>query len=129
MTRRSITQRLEDRGQQLAGQPVAGTTTPVSPVHLATVQVLSDLLTLGRSMESDATPTHLRVLMRTIDKSRPMLLESIASIPPAQVKSFMADLAARIASIVDAPEEDAAHDSPVVVAAAADPVEDLATGT
>lgn len=72
-----------------------------SPVHVQTVAVMHDLMSLGRTLSGGSTPPVLRALMRTLDKSQSILLESIANVPPADIKRFMADLGARIQTIVD----------------------------
>lgn len=76
-----------------------------SPVHIALVTVMGDLMSMGLSMSSNNnTPTHLRVLMRTLDQMKPMLLENVSSMPPDKIKTFMGDLVARMQSIIDTPD-------------------------
>lgn len=73
-----------------------------SPVHVQTIEVLSELLTLGRLFSTDKVPAPLRAMMRTLDRLKPTLLEELAQVPPEAIQSFMGDLARRIATITDA---------------------------
>lgn len=101
--RRGVLERLEDRGDKLAAEVLPAR---VSPVHAATVSVLSELLSMGSRLSATGeTPTHLRVLMRTLERSRGVLLDSIAGVPADSIRAFMGELAARIQTIVDAPEQ------------------------
>lgn len=97
--RRSILDRLEGRADDLAPDARLAA---ASPVHAATVAVLSDLLAMGSRLSTGDTPAHLRVLMRTLEKSRGLLLDSISGVPPEAIKAFMGELVARIQTILDA---------------------------
>lgn len=100
--RRSISDHmaaLENRGERLA-MPAG---MQPSPVHVQAVQVMSELMTLGQQLSGPDTPTHLKVLMRTVEKGKPMLLEGLASVPPEKIQEFFRDLSARIQLIIDAP--------------------------
>lgn len=82
-----------------------GLTVAPSPVHIALVNVMGDLMSMGIKLSANnGTPTHLRVLMRTLDQMRPMLLENVSSMPPDRIKLFMGDLVARMQSIIDTPD-------------------------
>jgi hypothetical protein len=102
--RRSLTERydrLEAHGDELAG---AGVPAGALPIHTATVDVLSDLFTMSEQLTSSDTPQHLRVMMRMLDKSRPMLLEGLTGVPPASIRAFLGDLVPRLQSIIDTPD-------------------------
>lgn len=106
--RRSILdryERLEKRGDELAGVIAAP-----SAVHTATVDVLRDLMSLGQKWSNAETPAHLKVMMRTLERSQPLLLEGIAGIPPESIVEFMRELRARIDRIINSGAEDANHD-------------------
>lgn len=105
MGRRTIADRyarLEARGDELAGEPGAG----LSPVHLQTVDVLTDLLEMGETLSGGETPASLRALMGMIRRLRPEMLRQLGSVPPDALRAFMADLIARMQTIVDTCEHD-----------------------
>lgn len=78
---------------------------PLSPVHVITVDVLTDLMSIGEKLSRGGkTPPALRTLMKVLDRSRPLLLEQLAEIPPDQIQEFMRDLITRMQRITDAGE-------------------------
>jgi hypothetical protein len=77
----------------------------VSPIHVQTVKVLGDLLTLGQQFSSGKVPPALRAMMRMLHKMEPELVNELSVVPPAMIKEFLADLMARMATIVDLPDD------------------------
>jgi hypothetical protein len=73
----------------------------VSPIHVQTVKVLGDLLTLGQQFSTGKVPPALRAMMRMLHKMEPELVQELSVVPPAAIQEFLADLGRRIASIVD----------------------------
>lgn len=117
--------RLEARGDELGGLAVAAGTQ--HPVHVATVEVLSDLMNMGSSLSGGGhVPQHLRVLMLMLDKGRPMMLDGISGLEPAAIQQFMAELVAKIQRICDVPIGEAAADGSTSAAGAVATREDLA---
>ena len=116
MARKSVLDRLNDIEEhdpvQLGPAPTA--------VHLATVGVLTDLMQLAVSMSNGETPVHLRALLTMLNKSRPMLLEGLTSLPPEAIVEFMRGLRDRINVIVDTPLEAVTDEQPPGAAPAAD---------
>lgn len=111
MARRSLLDRyeqLEERRGELESEAVIRASP--TPTHVATIEVLSKLLTLGRLYSTDKVPAPLRAMMRTLDKLKPTLLEELAAVPPEAIQSFMADLMVEIKRIVDATPEPAAQE-------------------
>jgi hypothetical protein len=108
MGRQSITERfdrLEARGDELARLHAE-----VSPVHVETLNVLRELLTMGNTMSTNKVPAALRAMMRTLDKLQPMLLEELANVPPESIRDFMREvLLPPIQRIIDTPLEGEAH--------------------
>lgn len=105
MGRRSIVdryERLEARADELAGELPAG----LSPVHVQTVDVLTDLLEMGEALTDGETPAALRALMGMIRRLRPEMLRQLGAVPPAALAAFMRDLIARMQTIVDTAEHD-----------------------
>lgn len=106
--RRASTSSLDAAGARLEQRLAA--TEPLSPVHSVALDVLTDMIDLGVKMASGSTggpeevPLQLRVLMRTLAESRPLLERNIAKLPPRVIREFMADLVARMQLIVDAPD-------------------------
>lgn len=84
---------------------LARTGGPLSAVHQRTVDVLAKLVRLAVSMTGDETPTHLRVLVTMLDKSRPLLLDGLAKVPDDQVIAFMTEIRDDCQSIIDAGQE------------------------
>lgn len=74
-------------------------------VHIQTVKVLKDLLTLGRQFSTGSVPAPLRAMMRTLDKMEPVLIEELAAVPPEQIQVFLKDLADRLTSILEVPAD------------------------
>ena len=109
MARQSIAQRAEQL--RARGSELAGTGPDLHPVHIATANVLTDLMNLGSRLSNDTVPQHLRILMTMLDKGRPMLLEGISSLEPDAIKAFMSELVARINTIIDTPTERGSRDS------------------
>lgn len=75
-----------------------------SPVHAATVNVLSELMSMGLGLSNGSTPVYLKTLMRSLQAAKPMMLENVSQMPPDRIKAFMADLIARMQTIVDTPD-------------------------
>ena len=103
MARRSLTERyeeLEGRREGIAARQHERIAP--SPVHLALVDVLGDLLTLGNTYANDRVPLPLRTMMRMLDGMRGTLLEELATVPPEQIIPFMAGLRDQIDRIVQA---------------------------
>ncbi len=128
MARMSITERaaaLERRADEINGAPLAPGG-DLHPVHVATVDVLTDLMNLGREMSGGGQiPSHLRVMMTMLDKGRPMLLDGIAKLDPAGIVDFMRQLEEKIHRIVVTP---IGGDSDHHNGTAAEPRSDLAAG-
>lgn len=107
MGRMSITERhdrLARRGNEMdEGAAPAELIVAPSEVHRVTVEVLTDLLNIGERLSNGNTPPHLKILMRTMQKSRPMLLEGLTNIPPEAIQGFMAELGAKILTIANTP--------------------------
>lgn len=84
-----------------------------SAVHRRTLDVMSELVSLGQSYSGPDTPLALRATMTVLDRGRPVMLDMMRKIEPRQLAAFMAELAARLQSIADEyhPEQD--HDSRV----------------
>lgn len=104
MSRKSIAETmaaLEARGAGLEETPQHGPAP--TEVHRRAVDVLSSLMQLGTQMSNGATPTHLKVLMRTLQASQPMMLDGLAGIPPEQIRAFMRMLHDKIGEILTAP--------------------------
>lgn len=96
---------LEERRRALEGiraemRPQAQPTA----VHVQTVEVLADLLEMGKQFSSDEIPTPLRVLMRTVEKMRPTLTAELANVPPDQIVTFMRMIEGKIHQITTASE-------------------------
>lgn len=93
---------LDRRAARLAGEA------PSSPVKLATVEVLSKLLRLAVEMTGEDTPTHLQVLVKMLEKGRPLLLEGLEKVPDPTVVVFMREIRDDIQTIIDAGGVDSA---------------------
>ncbi len=107
MARRTVLDRveqLERRGDRLAG-PLAQR---AHPVHVKAADVLAKMLTLGGQLAGENTPAHMRVIMRMLETSRPMLLEQLVTIEPAQIRAFMGALAGELLAIANEPDPGAA---------------------
>lgn len=108
MGRPSITERydrLAERGEELShlGENI-------SPVHVETLNVLRELLTMGNRMSTNKVPAALRAMMRTLDRLQPVLLEELANVPPDSIREFMRDvLLPPIQRIIDTPLEGDSH--------------------
>lgn len=104
---RTISQRMALKAQHELDQGAAQLLGPAaiapatSEVHRVTVDVLTELLTLGQNLSGANTPTHLKVMMRTISAGRPMILESLSDVPPHLIQEWMRSLIARIQPILD----------------------------
>lgn len=94
--------RLEERKAELHARAMATAT----PTHYAAVRVLSELLTMGErfSGPASAVPVQLRVMVRTLRKLEPVLVEEFAKVPPAQIKAFMTEMRDQINGIIEAPD-------------------------
>lgn len=99
--------RLNRRSRQLdaaaATVPAALAGPPVTAVHQAAAEVFGELIRFGSGAAAGGTaPLALRALMRTVEKSEPMLVDGLAKMPPDQIVTFMAELIAKLQRIVDA---------------------------
>lgn len=74
---------------------------PPSPVHARTLEVMQELVQLGQDYSGPDTPLALRATILALDRSRPLMLDLMARIEPAQLAAFMAQLAAQLQSIAD----------------------------
>lgn len=105
MARRSVLDRYAELEGRRADMDQARTTAAsVTPIHIATIDVLTTLLTLGNTLAGEKVPAPLRAMMRTLDMMKPVLIEELAAIPPEQIVSFMAGLRDQIDRIVVAGE-------------------------
>lgn len=94
-------ERLERRQEELRDKAVNARSH--DPVHLATVRVLSDLMTMGARYSTARVPAGLRAMMLTLQRMEPVLVEELAKVPPDQIRVFLGELAGRLQSIVDTP--------------------------
>jgi hypothetical protein len=74
-----------------------------TPVHMAMVDVLSNLLSMGNQFSSEKVPVQLRTMMRVLDQMKPTLVTELARIPADQIQTFMAGLRDELDRIVQAP--------------------------
>lgn len=105
MTRRSILEVADDldaRGDALALMP--GTPEPTE-VHLAALDVMTELMALGQRLAtaSSDVPHMLSAFLTTIDRSRPMMIEGLAKVPPSAIRQFLGALGERIQTVIDLP--------------------------
>lgn len=104
MARRSLLERFEDlEGRRDDLEAAAIAKASPSPVHVQTIEVLSELLTMGKMFSTDKVPAPLRAMMRTLDLMKPTLLEELAEVPPEAIQAFMTDLMHKIERITSAP--------------------------
>lgn len=71
-------------------------------VHVQTVDVLTHLLEMGKSFQSDDLPPALRVMMRTVEHMKPTLTAELANVPPNQIVEFMRMIEGEIHKITSA---------------------------
>lgn len=102
MARRSLNEQYDDLIDRRAELMPAAS--KVSPVHVQTVKVLGDLLTLGQQFSTGKVPPALRTMMRVLHKMEPELVTELAVVPPPVIKEFLQDLMDRIGSIVAMPD-------------------------
>lgn len=103
MARMTIAERaaaIDRREEELAERTETLAHAQPTAVHIQTVKVLRDLLTLGRQFSGPSVPAPLRVLMRTLDKMEPALIEELADVNPEELKLFLRDLRDRIDSVL-----------------------------
>lgn len=103
---RSISDRLaqlDELGDELAG--AAPPARPVSPLHAATLDMLTELMSLGERFSGPQTPSTLRVMMRTLSAAKPMLLDGLADVPEETIRGFVLDMRARLDAVLNAGEQ------------------------
>jgi hypothetical protein len=84
-----------------------------SAVHVQTVKVLKDLLTMGKMFSTGRVPAPLRAMMRMLDRLEPELVKELAGVPPEAIREFLSDLMHRIGTIIEVPVEEQ-HGTPTV---------------
>lgn len=109
---------LDELGDRIGGEVAVNPLAPKpTAVHLATIEVLSSLLDLASSASpGEEVPSELRMLLRFVQRLKPMMLEGVAKQPEAQIKVFMRKLSESIQTILDAPEsteQTGSHDAAV----------------
>lgn len=75
--------------------------------HQVALEVFEEMMTMGVELAGragDDAPAQLRMLMRMINESRPLLAKHIAKAPARELREFMGMLGAKIQRIVDEPE-------------------------
>jgi hypothetical protein len=82
-------------------------------VHIATIDVLTNLLEMGKAFSTDEVPAYLRSMMKLVERSKPMLTAELASVPPEAIVEFMKGIGEQIdlitgASTAQIPNEEAA---------------------
>ena len=103
---KSILQRLDEleaRGDELADLPGAGLP---SRTHEVAVEVMFELITMGNLFaqaggRDSGVPTMLSAMIHTLERSRPILVESIAKVPEPAIQQFMRELGAKVARIYE----------------------------
>lgn len=73
----------------------------LSPLHLRTVEVLTDLLSMADSVTDDDTPPMLRTMLAVVRRSRPMLLDLVGKVPEHAIVQTMTKLRDDIQSVLD----------------------------
>lgn len=71
----------------------------VSGTHQRALDVLDELLGMAMSASADRGPA--RLMLRTLQRSRPMLLADFAKVPEEQVAAFMGALGAKLCAVAD----------------------------
>lgn len=87
---------LEKRISELDPTTGAG----LSPLHLRTVEVLTDLLGMADSVTDEDTPPVLRTMLAVVRRSRPMMLDLIGKVPEHAIVQTMTKLRDDIQSIL-----------------------------
>lgn len=90
---------LEGRRNELEG---ASAPTPTE-VHRQTIDVLSRLLEMGKGVSTEETPASLRTMLRMFERSKPLLISQLATVPPETIREFMRGIGSEINKIIDAP--------------------------
>lgn len=98
--------RLNTRGKELAANKAVGTPQPTA-IHVQTIRVLSELLTLGQKHSTGNIPAPLRMMMTTLKRMEPTLIDEMAGVPADQIKEFLGQLVERLNSIINTPDESA----------------------
>ena len=91
---------IDQREEELAARTETLVHNQPTAVHIQTVKVLRDLLTLGRKFSGPNVPAPLRMLMRTLDKMEPVLIEELADVDPDELKAFLLELRNRLDSVL-----------------------------
>lgn len=73
----------------------------LSPMHMRTVEVLTDLLSMADSATDDDTPPVLRTLLSVVRRSRPMLVDLVRKVPESAIVATMTKLRDDIQSVID----------------------------
>jgi hypothetical protein len=95
-------EQLEALGEQLAAAGLGGAMGAMpTPVHEKAVDVLTKLVQLGATTMDDDTPVMLRTLVRGLEHTRPMLVQTFAKTDTQTVLNFMAALMGDLQSIID----------------------------
>lgn len=92
---------LERRLEQLDPAALPGGAA-LSPIHLRTVEVLGELLSLADGASDEHTPQILRTMLSVVRRSRPMLLDLIGKVPEDAIMITMRKLRDDIQSVLDA---------------------------
>jgi hypothetical protein len=75
-----------------------------SPVHLALVNLMDEVLGMAKEVAHEGGPgfTALAVAMRTFHKMRGTALESLAQVPEGEIRAFLDQLARKLIDVCNA---------------------------
>lgn len=105
MARRSLAEQYDHLVERRDELTTLSTTSTVSPVHIQTVKVLGDLLTLGQQFSTGKVPPALRAMMRMLHKMEGDLITELAVVPPEAIQEFLQDLVDRMLTIIRMPTD------------------------
>lgn len=92
---------LEAGADELAGVPAF--VKPVSPVHLAAVDLLDKIFGLSEQLApAGGVPAAARVAIATMRSMKPLMIEGISHAPEELVRAFMTDLRDELTVVVEA---------------------------
>ena len=94
----------DETGERPWAETVAGP--QPTPTHEALVDMMDRTLSLAKSAahEGGGAATALAVALRTMQRLRPMALESLATVPVDEVRVFLRQLTNELESVIDAGE-------------------------
>jgi hypothetical protein len=105
VARRTLSEQYDHLVDRRAELMSVSTSSTVSPVHVQTVKVLGDLLTLGQQFSTGKVPPALRAMMRMLHKMQPELVQELSVVPPKVIRTFLADLIRQMQTIVDTDDD------------------------